>query len=165
MIGLLVTENQQLRLIAKALGEQENGKELRRELAKEIRLALAPAAKEARAGIKAMPSAGTLPSDGPPLRATIARRVRAQAKLSGRYVGARVRVGKKNMPRDFAMAARRTNRRKGWRHPVHGNTNNWVTQTGNPGWFDDPMRRGKPRYRRAVLEAMDRIARKITRKV
>lgn len=156
-------DGQALTTVARHLAEQENGRLLKRELGKRVRKALAPAVAEARAGILAMDSLG-LPVDGGGLRQAIARRIRAQAKLSGRFAGARVRVTKRGMPRGFELAARRTNRRKGWKHPVFGNTNAWSQQIGRPGWFDDPMRRGKPRYRRAVLEAMGTVARKITRK-
>ena len=160
----LETDGQALKRVALALRAEENGKALARDLGKNIRAALAPAVAEARAGINAMSSQG-LPVEGQPLRQAIARRIRAQAKMSGRAPGARVRVSKKGMPRGFELAARRTNRRKGWRHPVFGNTDVWVAQTGRPGWFDDPMRRGRPRYRKAVLAAMNEASRRITRKV
>ncbi|GAA2681704.1 hypothetical protein [Actinoplanes palleronii] len=157
-------DGQSLKTVAAHLAAQENGKLLKRELGAKIRKALQPAVAEARAGILAMDSGG-LPLDGGGLRAAIARRVRAQAKLSGRFPGAKVHVSKRGMPRGFELAARRTNRRKGWRHPVFGNTDVWARQLGRPGWFDDPMRRGRPRYRRAVLEAMETVARQITRRV
>ncbi|SNY29061.1 hypothetical protein [Paractinoplanes atraurantiacus] len=163
MIGV-ETDGQALKKVARALRDEEDGKALARDLGKSIRKALEPAVIEARAGIMGMPSMG-LPVEGQPLRQAISRRIKAQARLSGRAPGARVRVTKKGMPRGFELAARRTNRRKGWRHPVHGNTEKWVQQIGQPGWFDDPMRRGRPRYRAAVLTAMNEAARRITRKV
>jgi hypothetical protein len=160
----LETDTSALKRVAMALRQESDGKALARDLGKNIRKALAPAVAEARAGIRSMPSAG-LPVEGGGLRQAIARRIRAQAKLSGRYPGARVRVTKRGMPREFQLAARRTNRRKGWRHPVYGNTDVWTRQLGKPGWFDDPMRRGRPRYRAAVLAALNESARRITRKV
>lgn len=160
----LETDGRALKRVAMALRQEADGKQLHRDLGKSIRKALAPAADEARAGIRSMPSAG-LPVEGGGLRQAIARRVRAQAKMSGRLPGARVRVTKRGMPRGFELAARRTNRRKGWRHPVFGDTDRWAQQIGKPGWFDDPMRRGRPRYRAAVLAAMNESARRITRKV
>lgn len=163
MIGFEV-DGQALKRVSMALAQEADGKQLKRDLAKNIRKSLAPAVAEARAGILSMPSKG-LPVEGQPLRAAISRRIRAQAKLSGRYPGARVHVTKKGMPRGFELAARRTNRRKGWRHPVFGNTEVWAQQTGQPDWFDGPMRRGRSGYRRAVIAAMSEAARRITRKV
>jgi hypothetical protein len=160
----LETDASALKRVAAALYAEADGKALRRDLGKNIRTALAPAVAEARAGIRSMPSGG-LPTEGGGLRQAISRRIRAQAKMSGRFPGARVRVTKRGMPRGFELAARRTNRRKGWRHPVYGNTDVWAQQTGKPGWFDDPMRRGRPRYRAAVLAALNESARRITRKV
>lgn len=162
MIGL-TTDTDDLRDLARALGAEADGKKLRRELTTNIRKALAPAVAEAKSSILSMTSGG-LAHDGPPLRAAIARQVKAQARVTGRSAGAKVRVTKKGMPREFAWAARRTNRSKGWRHPVYG-TDTWVSQTGKPGWFDDPMQRNRAMYRKAVREAMAQSARRITRRV
>lgn len=159
----LETDASALKRVAMALRQEADGKQLHRDLGKNIRKALAPGVAEVRQGIRSMPSAGA-PAEGGSLRAAIARRIRAQAKMSGRFPGARVRVTKRGMPRGFELAARRTNRKKGWRHPVYGK-DRWVQQIGKPGWFDDPLRRGRPRYRAAVLAAMNDAARRITRKV
>jgi hypothetical protein len=154
-------DSSDLRRLGLALRVEENGKQLRRDLTKEIRRALAPAVAEARAGIMAMGSSG--PSAGVPLRAAIARQVRAEARLSGRTPGARVKAKKRGMPRGFVNAPKRTNRAAGWRHPVYGH--GWAQQFGRPGWFDEPMQRNKGAYRAAVIKAMGDTARRVTRRV
>lgn len=161
MIGLRVYSDD-LAGLTRALRSAEDGKKLRRDLAKEIRKALSPAVAEAKAGVMSMDSAGS--GGGEPLRPAIAAQVKAQARLSGRSAGAKVRVRKRGMPRGFDNAPRRTNRAKGWRHPVFGDRDTWVHQVGKPDWFDDPMRRGAPRYRAAVVRAMADTARRITRR-
>jgi hypothetical protein len=162
MISVLVDSYDLKKLVA-VLRTEENGKLLRRDLAKNIRRALAPAVREAKAGIMAMASAG-IPAEGEPLRAAIARQVKAEARLSGRSAGARVKAKKRGMPRGFVNAPKRTNRAKGWRHPVHGR-DVWVHQIGRPDWFDGPMQRNKGEYRRAVIHAMGETARRISRRV
>lgn len=165
MIGLRVDASD-LRALGRALRVEENGKLLRRDLTKEIRRALAPAVKEAKAGIRAMSSTGggLGKANGPGLRQSIARQIRVEARLSGRTPGARVKAKKIPNVRGFANAAKRTNRARGWRHPVFGR-DVWAEQIGRPGWFDDPMKANAREYRAAVVRAMASTARRITRRV
>jgi hypothetical protein len=152
-----------LRTLGRVLGEEADGKKLRRDLAKEMRGALAPAVSAAKAGIMSMGSSG-LPTVGAPLRASIARQIKAEARLSGRSTGARIKVTKRKMPRSFDNAPKRTNSAKGWRRRVFG-SDTWVQQMGHPGWFDDPMKHNATKYRAAILQAMEGAARRITRRV
>lgn len=48
-----------------------------------------------------------------------------------------------------------------WRHPVFGNRKAWVGQKMPAGWFSDPLKKSTPRFRRAVLDAMDDTKRKL----
>lgn len=156
-------DTEALKTLGKALGQEADGKKLRRDLAKNMRQALAPAVAEAKAGIMSM-SSGGLPHTGAPLRSAIARQVKAEARLTGRSTGARVKVKKRSMPRGFLNAPKRTNSHKGWRRQVYGR-GVWVEQRGKPGWFDDPMKRSAPQARKAVLAAMNESARRIVRKI
>lgn len=157
--------------IALALKYEEDGTKRRRALAKELRTAVNPAIEKAKASIMAMDTAG-LPHTGEPLRSAIASQVKGQARMSGRSAGVRVRVSTKGMPRGFKWAARRTNREKGWRHPVPPprlakgvegplKPPTWVHQVGRIGWFDDSMRDSAAAaltaVRRVVTETADRI--------
>lgn len=147
--------------VATALKYEADGARLRRALAKELREAVAPAVAEAKGSIMQMDSDGR--HGGAGLRAAVARQVRAQARLTGKSAGVRVRVGKAGMPRGFANAPKRINREAGWRHPLFGDTDRWVHQTGAPGWFDDPMQRHINDYRaaceRVITDTAARIAR------
>jgi len=97
------------------------------------------------------------------MRSAIAGRVAVEAKPSGRAVGVRI-VARKVRLRGFVNAPKKFNDRN-WRHPVFGHRDRWVTQIGKPGWFDDSVQRERRGYRRAVLDAMDATAKRITRKV
>lgn len=162
MIELSV-DQEALQSLAKRLGAEADGKRLRRELAKDLRQALEPAKQEIRAGLMGMSTAG-LPVAGPPLRTIVLSKLKAEARLTGRSTGARLRIRKKGMPRGFDNAPKRLNRRSGWRHQVYGR-DVWVQQVGEPDYFDRPTRQHKAQYRAAVLKVMNEHARRITRKV
>lgn len=107
-----------------------------------------------------MPSAG-LEHDGEPLRSAIARRIVGEVRFSGRATGIRIRAKRKGMPRGFEHAPKRTNAKGGWRRPVYGNREVWVTQVGQPQWFDDVMSDQRPDARAKCLAAMEETARRI----
>ncbi|MET7643049.1 hypothetical protein ABZS83_05270 [Streptomyces sp. NPDC005426] len=148
--------------LVRALREEEDGKQLRKELAKNMRDALKPGAAMAKSGIMAMPSAGT--GMGAGLRAGIAKKIRPEVKLGGRWSGARVKAFKTPGLRGFANAAKRTNRRDGgWRTLTWGHEP-WRTQTGKRQWFDESFNDADA-YRTAVHEAMETMAQRIASRV
>jgi hypothetical protein len=170
--GSFAVGTEDLEDVALALRYEEDGTRLRRALSKELRTAVEPAISKARGSIMSMGSAG-LAHKGEPLRASIAEAVKANTRLAGRSAGVRVRVTTKGMPRGFKWAARRTNRAKGWRHPVPirrkkdeavGATEEsdvWVHQTGKIGWFDDSMRDSAPAALTAVQKVVGETADRI----
>jgi len=159
----LSIDQESLQALARRLNEEADGKKLRRDLAKNLREALEPAKQEIRAGLMGMATAG-LPTAGEPLRAAVLANLKAEARLTGRSTGARLRIRKKGMPRGFANAPKRLNRQRGWRHQVFGR-DVWVQQIGEPEYFDRPTRQHKARYRAAVRAVMEDTARRITRRV
>ncbi len=160
----LSTDQQALQALAKRLGAEADGKRFRRELARDLRQALEPAKQEVRSGLMSM-STGSLPTaEGGSLRAAVVKQLKAEARLTGRSTGARLRIRKKGMPRGFVNAPKRLNRKKGWRHQVFGR-DVWVQQFGAPDYFDRPTRQHKAQYRAAVLKVMNEHARRLTRKV
>lgn len=145
--------------LVRAIRREEDGKLLRKELAKEMREALKPGAAMAKSGIMAMPSAGT--GMGPGLRAGIAKKIRPEVKLGGRWTGARVKAFKTPGLRGFANAPKRTNRRDGgWRTLTYGHEP-WRTQYGKRHWFDEAFENDAAAYRAAVHEAMEDMARRL----
>ncbi|HEY9351868.1 MAG TPA: hypothetical protein VIP28_01400 [Nocardioides sp.] len=157
MLEIRLTTDSINQLVA-AIRAEEDGKELRKELAKNLREALKPAAADAKSGIMAMSSAG--PGTAPALRSAIAKKIRPEAKLGGRWTGARVKARKIPGIRRFANAAKRTQRAAGWRTQSYGN-GVWRTQHGKVKWFDHAMDGGQDRYRQALLDALNDMARRI----
>ncbi|WP_326677698.1 hypothetical protein [Streptomyces sp. NBC_01237] len=145
--------------LVRAIRREEDGKALRKDLAKNMRDALRPGAALAKSGIMAMPSAGT--GMGAGLRAGIAKKIRPEVKLGGRWTGARVKAFKTPGLRGFANAPKRTNRRSGgWRTLTYGREP-WRTQTGKRLWFDEPFQNDSAAYMAAVHEAMEDMARRL----
>ncbi|HEV2778695.1 MAG TPA: hypothetical protein VGX25_04770 [Actinophytocola sp.] len=154
-----------LRDLARALKAEEDGKQLRKDLVRNLKQAVDPAVKAAKAAVHAMPSRGHA---GPSLRRDVARRTGVQVKLGGRTVGVKVRTTATKV-RGFTNAPRLLNARKGWRHPNIGagrrGQPDWVAQRSpRPGWFDDEMRRPEPRYRAAVVKAVEDMQNRIARR-
>ncbi|WP_329187049.1 hypothetical protein [Actinacidiphila glaucinigra] len=148
-----------IRALGDALKREADGKELRKELARNLREVLKPAAAEAKSAIMSMPSAGTR-QGGPGLRSMVARKIRPEVKLGGRWSGARVKAFKTPGLRGFANAPKRLNRPRGWRHLTYGREP-WVTQHGKDHWFDRAMDGQQAAAREAVHEAMEAMARRI----
>ncbi|MCP3817834.1 hypothetical protein NLX86_06690 [Streptomyces sp. A3M-1-3] len=145
--------------LVRAIRAEEDGKALRKDLAKNMRDALRPGAAAAKSSIMAMGSAGT--GTGPGLRSSIAKKIRPEVKLGGRWSGARVKAFKTPGLRGFANAAKRTNRRSGgWRTLSYGKEP-WRTQHGKQNWFDESFTNDADQYRQAVHEAMETMAARI----
>lgn len=157
-VELSVTQ-EGINALVRALRQEEDGKALRKDLAKNMREALKPGAVMAKSGIMSMSSAGL--STGPSLRAAIAKKIRPEVKLGGRWTGARVKAFKTPGIRGFANAPKRTNRREGgWRTLTYGHEP-WRTQVGKRQWFDRAFENDTEQYRAAVHEAMETMARRL----
>ncbi|WP_260859785.1 hypothetical protein [Streptomyces cupreus] len=158
--ALGVETHEGLHALTRAIRAEEDGKELRKELAKNMREALKPGAAEAKSSIMAMPSSGLM-STAPALRSAVAKKIRPEVKLGGRWSGARVKAFKTKNVRGFPNAPKRLNRAGGWRHPVYGNREVWVQQHGKVDWFDRAFQGREGLYKAAVEQAMEDMARRI----
>lgn len=144
--------------LVRALRAEEDGKQLRRDLARNMREALKPAAVQAKAGIMSMSSTG---QTKPALRSAIARRIRPEVRLGGGYwAGARLKARKTPNIRGFANAPKRTQSRDGWRTDTFGR-DTWRVQRGKVEWFDRAIEADRELYRQAVFEAMEDMAGRI----
>lgn len=156
------TEQQALRDLNKALREEADGKELRKDLGKNMRAALDPLVSDVKSGLMGVGS-GSVPTQGEPLRSSVAKKIKAESRMGGKATGARLKA-KQIRTRGFAEAPKRLNSKKGWRHPVFGSST-WVNQMGAPGYWDNPIESGRDEHRKAVVEAMDATAARIASNV
>lgn len=150
--------------LVRAIRAEADAKALRKELAKNMREALKPGAAMAKSGIMAMSSVGP-GTTSPGLRSGIARKIRPEVKLGGRWSGARVKAFKTRGLRQFPNAPKRTNRRDGgWRTLTYGHEP-WRTQYGKRHWFDEAFEGQDARFKAAVLDAMNDMAERIAARV
>lgn len=163
MIGIEV-DGDDLAGLARQLRRLEDGKELRKQLRKNITAAAKPMVPAIRNKVKGLPSKGQSRARGRPgLRASTAKATRLQVQMSGRYAGVTVRVDPKKMPAGmhnlpaYLEGAPPFQR---WRHPVFGDTETWVTQRPRP-YFYAIATHAEPRVKAAVAEAVDSIRRQI----
>lgn len=156
----LSVDQRAVQRVRRALREEEDGKTLRKELVADLKKAVAPGVSAVASRLSGIPNHSATPSS-PALGSYLASRVKPQVRLSGRSTGVAVRIGQTPNLRGFKNAARWLNR-KSWRHKVFGNPEVWVTQQSPmPGYFDDTLSRGKDDYRKAVVQALEAMARRI----
>lgn len=86
------------------------------------------------------------------LRETTANATRLQQTTNG----VRFTVNSSKLPEDQRNLPRHLDAEDGWRHPVFGNRHLWVAQKGKP-WFATTIQKRAPKFRQAVLEAVDKI--------
>ncbi|UUV34378.1 hypothetical protein NQK81_13285 [Amycolatopsis roodepoortensis] len=149
-----------LRDLARAMRQEEGGREMRRALTKRLRAAAGPVRQAVRAAIRAAPSAGH--SSGRSLRSAIAQKVQTVAKTGGKAVGVRIVAKETTSVRGFTHAPRRFNSAAGWHHQTFGGEPE-VHQTGEPGWFDDTIWYRKAEFRGAVEEVIEETAQRVAR--
>ena len=155
--GVVLTIDQQaMQAVFRALKAETDGKDLRRDLTRELKAVLVPAQQQAKAAIQAMPSSDVKYGD---MRSSIAQHIKISVRTSGRNTGVAVYANKGGYPRNFSDAAAQFNR-AGWRHPVFGNSQVWVTQVGKPRYFDNIMGQ-KPEYIDAVVSCLNAMAERI----
>jgi hypothetical protein len=116
-------------------------------------------AKEAQKKVREEPSKKAGP--GPRgLRRDIARGV-GVVEIEGGY-----RIYTSMPDEDEAIIPRgMDDRRRGWRHPVFGNRNNWVTQRGEFSWFMETMQDGRDMLEEKFTTALEDAADKVDRAV
>ncbi|MFE4701465.1 hypothetical protein ACFRIC_30825 [Streptomyces sp. NPDC056738] len=98
-----------------------------------------------------------------PLRATIAEAIRISVRTAGNP-GAKVWLDKGRLPPDMitAKSDMATAINKGRiRHPVYGNKRRWVQQNATPLWWDNTVRKGRPRMEREAARVLDDVRRRL----
>lgn len=147
----LTIDQRELQAAAKACKSMADGKELRKELMRNLKRATAPLVVDLKASI----STASTGSSSPSITSAIAQSIKPAVRLSGENTGVSVRAGTINV-RGFKQAARRFNRGS-WRHPVYGGPG-FAEQVGRPNWFDGITKARKDDAKRAVLAAMEQMS-------
>lgn len=161
--------------VARQLKELGEG-ELRKDLTKAIKTATGPAVAESRHVLMSIDSRvvggghkrraeyaaeKNKKRHSTSLRAAISKAITVRQNTSARRAGIRVKVNLDQLPPDQRALPRALDLPKGWRHPVMGNTDHWVTQYGKP-WFFSVLVKHAPQVRDEIKRAMDNVASKIS---
>jgi len=121
------------------------------ELRKRLKDGVQPLVREAKAKVLGLPVQGHAGSTG--LRRRVARGVGVKAGVS-RSGSFRVTTSMAN-PDEVAIP-RGLDSPRGWRHPVFGNRDNWVTQRAlEPGWFTETMVSGRDDIEQSLTDALE----------
>jgi hypothetical protein len=160
MMQMGMTGAAELKAVAKQIRKAADAKQVRKDLTRGLKEGAKPAAVLVKAAALALPDKPGNKSTG--LRKKMARVTNVQVRTGGSQAGVRVRMSRARMG-DQAALPRVTNKGR-WRHPVHGNTKVWVTQTSRRGWFDDANRRAAPQVRKAVKQVIDDIEKRLERR-
>jgi hypothetical protein len=158
---VLTIDQHSLERLRIRMAREEDGKKLKRELARNLRLAVDPALREIKASAREIPRSSAQPrqTTAASLGDAIANAVRAEVRMTGRFIGVRVKAKTTPQTREFRQAPRRINAKR-FRHRVFG-SDTWVYQVGKPGFFDDPLRRDRRLYREACRKAMADMANRL----
>ena len=159
----LTVDQRDLQAVARLLKDEADGKELRKELISELKAAAGPTVTDLRAAARAIPSQGLPHVGGIPLRQEIARGIVPVVRLTGARTGVTVTAKPTPRARMFRHAARQMNAAS-FRHRVFGR-DVWVSQTGDPGWFDQTVNFHRGPFRDAVLTATQKMADRIADRI
>lgn len=137
------------------------GRDLRREMGKEIRHVAKPVVDDMRDTITSMPlpaTGGAVPYSGPTGGGGISGRIAAATKVSITQSGVRIRVGTGSLGNASRLPGY-IDAGTTWRHPVMGNRNAWVSQrAARDGWFTKTGIEHHPQIKRQVMEILSRYA-------
>lgn len=159
-----IVDRGDLRAVSRALKQHADGKELAKQLRKNLREAARPLVPKVRAAWLSAPSQNQPNVGGVDLRALLAKATRLEVRTTGKEAGVRVRTDGRKMPSGMRSLPGYAEgiRRRQWRHPVYGRRSTWTTQRPFPRFYA-AVRPDEQRARRACEEAVDAVFDKIAR--
>jgi hypothetical protein len=146
-----------LEYVEGAIAEEQDAKQLKRELGEQLKEAVEPAIPIIRGELMSM--GGSIPVS-PPLRLAVSNALTTKVRYSGPAPGVRVAIGRKGMPRGFDDAARKINQ-GAWLHPLWGREGSAVMQTGVNDFFDGPLQDRVDEMRAGVERAVEQMAQRL----
>ena len=90
------------------------------------------------------------------LRAKVASSIKLTFSTAGGEFSMKVKTNARSLPPDQQSLVRRLNSRKGWRHPLFGDTERWYTNKAFPeAWWAEISNRHKELVRRDIEKAFE----------
>jgi hypothetical protein len=124
---------------------------LRRRLIREVR----PWVQRVKANARAIPVHGAKHTG---LRRRVAAGVHTKVR-TGR--NASIVIATRMAERDEAIIPRGMDSPTGWRHPVFGNRDNWVTQRTGGSWFRETLANSHDDIQRSLTDVLEDVADRI----
>lgn len=150
-----------LRAVGRALGRAKDGRRLKRNLVKQLKMIEQPILRRVRLAWRTAPSHQSR-RRGQGLRAALARVTRGEVRLSGREAGIRIRTDGRRMPAGMkALPSYVEGTKRPWRHRIYG-TDVWVTQRPFPRFYmaaRPDQSKAKRQVEQAVADVFKEIAR------
>lgn len=174
MADAVKLDSKELLDLYKALGKAHP--EVRKALRRQLTVLAKPIVADVKRAELAIPSrkgsaSGARKKKGSTLglRDSLANATKADFATMGEGAAVHIRVSSSKFtsvsgrPRTipYYMEGRR---KRAWRHPVHGNPNNWVTQKGSP-FLMGTVRKHKDSFEKACLKAVHEVLDQIDSKV
>ncbi|WP_432001232.1 hypothetical protein [Streptomyces sioyaensis] len=125
------------------------------QLRSELRKAARPLVARAKTKVRALPTHGRSHTG---LRRRVAAGVGIRVSTS-RHPG--VTITTKMADPSEAVIPRGMDSQRGWRHPVFGDTDNWVTQHTGGSWFRETFADGRDEVQAAVRQVLENAAQTI----
>lgn len=124
--------------------------DLRRELLQAVRTTAAPLKREVQQAAR-----DQLPAGGGLNEFVASAKIGVRTRTTGRSIGVKLQGAKSGHDLEAIDRGR-------VRHPVYGNRRAWVNQSVSPGWWSKTLERSAPKFRLAIVKAMNDVARKVT---
>lgn len=163
---LRVQGAEQLRRLSRDLRQLEDGREIRKDLVRNLKAVANEVVRAERAAVLALPSKGENARRGRrPLRRRFASATQARVRPSGRDAGVSVLINPKRMPEGQHNLPAYWNRERGYerlRHPVFGDEDTWVQQPVHP-WFYETARPYEAEAPRRLIGVLNAVARDLER--
>lgn len=142
--------------VARALRDEADGEELKKELGRNIRTAVAPAVTAVQSKVRALSG---VPTEA---KTAVASKIKVAIRYSGPSTAVKVAVSR-TAARGFANAAKAFDA-PSWRAPNPGGRS-WHTQSSSaPGFWDAEMQRQANDAQAGVLAAVEAMAQRIARR-
>jgi len=160
---LQLVDSGDLKAVSRALRNHADGKQLRLELIREMKAPAQDLVPKVQRAWRAAPAfkgrRSRVRRGQPDLRELLAQATWAQARLTGKEAGVRVRSDGRKMPDHMKSLPGYAEgiRRRPWRHPVGGDRGTWVTQQPFPRFYDAIGGGDEVAARRAVNQAIDKV--------
>jgi hypothetical protein len=152
-----------LKAVNKALRQAANGKDLRRNLIRELKDEIGPMVRAVKAAWLSAPLQGRRGRREKSLRRLLSNVTGGQVRLSGKEAGIRVRTDGRRMPdRMKAIPTYAEGTKPRWRHPLFGDRGFWYDQRPFPEFFD-AVQPDQARARRECIRAVEAVFKQIAR--